>query len=65
MSKRLYTSRKDSNFIKSMDEDVRKEYLIRKIAMLNVEQLEPYIEIVSNDKNFRTIEYAVNLPMEG
>lgn len=56
-------SRKGSNFIKVLDEDARKEYLIRKIASMNIDQLEPYIKITSHDKHYREIEYEIDIPV--
>lgn len=62
MEGKINESRKVSNFIKALDEDVRKEYLVRKIAAINIDQLEPYIKITSHDKHYREIEYEIDIP---
>jgi tagatose-1,6-bisphosphate aldolase len=58
----MNNSRKESDFIKRMSSKEREQYIKRFIASCNPEELIPFIEITKWDKNFREIEYVINIP---
>lgn len=58
----MNTSRRESNFISHMKIENREQYIKRFIASCNPEQLIPFIKIINHDKQFREIEYVINMP---
>lgn len=58
----MNNSRKESDFVKRMTDEEREHYLKRFIASCNPEELIPFIKITKHDKNFREIEYVINVP---
>ncbi|MFB0847311.1 hypothetical protein [Paenibacillus oleatilyticus] len=57
----MNASRREANFISRMGLEDRERYIKRFIASCNPEQLVPFIRIIRHDKNFRTVEYAIDI----
>lgn len=55
-------SRRNSNFVKFLSPEEREQHIKHFIASCSVEQLIPFIEITQHDKNFREIQYVINVP---
>ncbi|WP_029265738.1 hypothetical protein [Virgibacillus alimentarius] len=57
-----YRSRKQSDFVKRMNQKDREDHLKSFIASCESDMLMPYIQIKKHDKHFRKIEYEVDIP---
>lgn len=57
-----YNSRRQSNFVNSLNPEQRERYIKDGIARCHPELLIPFIKIVKHDKYFREIEYVIEIP---
>lgn len=58
----LHSSRRQSDFLKRLSSKDREENIIEFIAACNAKMLVPYIRIVGNDRNYRQVDYAIEIP---
>ncbi len=58
----IHQSRKQSDSFLSLSSLNRDQYLKHTIAILNVDQLVPFVKITDHDENFRKIHYTVHVP---
>jgi hypothetical protein len=55
-------SRRQANFISRLPDKTRDEHIRHFIASCNVDQLLPFVKIISHDKNWREVEYVIEVP---
>lgn len=58
----LHSSRRQSDFLKRLSSKDREENIIEFIAACNAKMLVPYIRIIGNDRNYRQVDYAIEIP---
>ena len=58
----MHYSRRESNFINRMDHNDRDLYVKQFIASCNSKQIIPFIEVIRHDKDWREVEYVIDLP---
>lgn len=59
---KVHKSRKESDFMKRMKPEERERYIKQWISACNPHELIPFITITKHDKNFREIEYTIDIP---